>query len=67
MHNHMEKNNLVIPNQSGYKKGHSTETLLVRITNDLLIASDKNTGTVLLLLDLSAAFDTVDVNKLLDI
>ena len=67
LHNHMEKNNLVIPNQSGYKKGHSTETLLVRITNDLLIASDKNTGTVLLLLDLSAAFDTVDVNKLLDI
>ena len=65
--NHMEKNNLVIPNQSGYKKGHSTETLLVRITNDLLIASDKNTATVLLLLDLSAAFDTVDVNKLLDI
>ena len=33
-HNHMEKNNLVIPNQSGYKKGHSTETLLVQITND---------------------------------
>ena len=40
---------------------------MFRITNDLLIASDKNTATVLMLLDLSAAFDTVDVIKLLDI
>lgn len=67
LNSHMERNGLVIPNQSGYKKGHSTETLLIKITNDLLIASDKNTATVLLLLDLSAAFDTVNVNKLLDI
>ena len=67
LNTHMERNNLFIPNQSGYKKGHSTETLLIKITNDLLIASDKNTATVLLLLDLSAAFDTVNINKLLDI
>ena len=49
------------------KKHNSTETLLVRITNDLLIASDKNQATVLMLLDLSAAFDTVDHNLLLKI
>ena len=49
------------------KKGHSTESILIKITNDILIASDKKTATVLLLLDLSAAFDTVDVNALLHI
>ena len=60
-------NDLHIPNQYGYKKGHSTESILLKITNDILIASDKKTATVLLLLDLSAAFDTVDVNVLLNI
>ena len=67
LNKHMENNNLNIDNQSGYKKGHSTETLLIKITNDLLIASDKNTATVLLLLDLSSAFDTVHIDKLLTI
>ena len=64
---HMAKNNLENDNQYGYKKGHSTETILVKITNDILIASDKKTATVLLLLDLSAAFDTVDINCLIKI
>ena len=64
---HMKRNNLVTPMQSAYKKHHSTETLLVRIVNDLLIASDEKKSTVVLLLDLSAAFDTVDHQKLLSI
>ena len=67
LNRHMDNNNLIIDDQSGYKKGHSTETLLIKITNDLLIASDNNTATVLLLLDLSAAFDTVHIDKLLNI
>ena len=64
---HMLTNNLETSNQYGYKKGHSTETILLKITNDILIASDKKTATVLLLLDLSAAFDTVDIDRLMEI
>ncbi len=67
LNEHLEKNNLNIPQQSGYKTMHSTETLLIRVVNDLLIASSEDSATVVLMLDLSAAFDTVDQNKLLNI
>ena len=67
LNDHMKHNNLEIPEQSAYKKHHSTETILVKITNDLLLASDNRSGTVLMMLDLSAAFDTVDHRKLLSI
>ena len=42
------------------KKGHSTETALVRISNDILQASDNNKCMILASLDLSDTFDTVD-------
>ena len=64
---HTSRNNLQCPFQHGYKKFHNTETLLLRVVNDILIGFDSNTGTILLLLDLSAAFDTVDIDKLLNI
>ena len=67
LNEHLENNNLHIPHQSGYKKMYSTETLLVRVVNDLLIASSESKATVVLMLDLSAAFDTVDHSKLLQI
>ena len=46
--------------QSAYQNFHSTETALVRVQNDILCAIDNNESVILLLLDLSAAFDTVD-------
>ena len=67
LNNHMTTNNLHSTKQYGYKKGHSTEMLLVKVVNDLFIACDNKIPTLLILLDLSAAFDTVDQRKLLEI
>jgi hypothetical protein len=62
---HLATNNLFNINQSAYKKFHSTETALLSVQNDLLISMDKGLTSALLLLDLSAAFDTVDHSILL--
>ena len=64
---HMDRIGCALPNQYGYKSGYNTESLIIKVTNDLLIASDAKTATVLLLLDLSAAFDTIDKGKLMQI
>ena len=63
--NHMQENNLESHKQYAYKTGHSPELLLVNVVDKILNAFDKKLVTVLLLLDLSAAFDTVDQDKLL--
>ncbi len=53
-------NNLKEIFQSAYSECHSTETALTRVHNDILLAMDNQKVVLLLLLDLSAAFDTVD-------
>ena len=52
--------------QSAYKQHHSTETALMKVKNDLLMNMDRQRVTLLVLLDLSAAFDTVSRSILLD-
>ena len=58
--------NLISPYQSAYRPFHSTETVLLRLCNDIAVARGKHLLTCVIMLDLSAAFDTVDHTILLD-
>ena len=60
LNSHMTKDNLLDPNQSAYRQGHSTETLLMHVSDIALRNLDNGKCTALLMLDLSAAFDTLD-------
>ena len=57
---YMTENNLHEHLQSTYKPGHSTETALVKVQNDILTSIHQHGVVVLVMLDLSAAFDTID-------
>ena len=63
--NCLRDNDLEESLQSAYKTFHSTETALVKVHNDIVSAIDNQSYVILLLLDLSAAFDTVDHKILL--
>ena len=54
---YVEDNNLCELFQSAYRRNHSTETALIRVHNDIAMAIDKGHSVILVLLDLSAAFE----------
>ena len=56
---HLKENNLFDKYQSAYRPNHSTETSLLHLQSNILEALDKGKVTVLVMLDVSAAFDTV--------
>ena len=64
---HCQENSLVPEYQSAYRKNHSCETSLVKLVNDILWNMDRQLVTSIVILDLSAAFDTVDHDLLLDV
>ena len=60
----ISRRNLMSPLQSGFRPAHSTTTAMLKIAHDINRALDKKLMTILLLLDFSAAFDSVN-HKLL--
>ena len=57
---YLNSHNLYNTCQSAYRPGHSTETALLKVVNDLFFSLNKGNISVLALLDFSSAFDTID-------
>ena len=65
LNDHVSLNGLENVRQSAYKLGHSTESALLSIKNDVHLAFAKGEATAVIFLDQSAAFDTIDHDTLL--
>ena len=66
LNEHLNSNDLYCPVQSGYRPHHSCETLLVRMTDDINKEIQAGNIVIVVLLDLSAAFDTIDHGILME-
>ena len=61
----IEARSIYNPKQSGFRKGHSTTTILLKLKDDIQKAMKKGEVTLAILADFSKAFDTVDYQTLL--
>ena len=64
IHSHLINNDIADNFQSAYKTGHSCETVLSTVYNDIVTTIGRGNGAMLVFLDLSAAFDTIDHDNL---
>ena len=64
---HCREHHLLPDFQSAYRKGYSTETSLMKMTNDIFCSMERKQVTAVIVLNMSAAFDTIDHDLLLDI
>ena len=60
LHSYLNQKNIFPKFRSAYRQKHSTETALTRVQNDIIKLTAKKQHVMLVLLDLSAAFDTFD-------
>ena len=67
INHHCNTHNLLPDYQSGYRENRSCKTVLLKLTNDILRSMERKNVTVMIALDLSMAFDTVNQNILLSI
>ena len=66
VYNYLNDNNLLFHKQFGFRKGHSTDHTLIKLTDSIYDSFNQNKYTLGVFIDLSKVFDTVDHNILID-
>ena len=61
----IDSHDLLKDNISGFRKGHSTTTVLLRIRDDIIKAMKRGEVTLMILADFSQAFDTIKYKTVL--
>ena len=64
---HCNRNGLLPEYQSAYRKNHSCQSSLIKLVNDILWGMEEQLVTAVVILDLSAAFNTVNPDLLLEV
>lgn len=62
---YLEKHNILLSVQSGFRRSHGTGTALIKINDDIITAQDQGMATIMVLLDMSKAFDSVSHDLLI--